>query len=173
MIRYLPAGASDKSLLFFLYKENIDLYEDRRHLRYASTLMQIRDKIEDHIRDYTVIWQDDRKVGYFYKYPTSNAFEWELYLFPEYRGQGIGTQVLTDQLAGQTEPVTLHVFLRNTRAIAFYRRLGFRVTQTLRDSLHLMERSFLLPDGKETSTATHFCGEQAVLSLCCLSEHPA
>lgn len=142
MLRYEPADNTDKSRLFFLCKENIDSYEDLHAIHYAHTLVWIRDKIEQHIEDYTAIWDGTDKVGYFLIHPRENEWEWEdFYLFPEHRGQGIGTRVLKDQLDRMDSPVFLHVFRRNTRAIALYNRFGFQTTQTVRGTQFRMERS--------------------------------
>lgn len=142
MLRYEPADNTDKSRLFFLCKENIDSYEDLHAIRYAHALMWVRDKIEQHIEDYTAIWNGTDKVGYFLVHPREKKWEWEdFYLFPEHRGQGIGTRVLKDQLGGLEDPVFLHVFRRNTRAIALYNRFGFQTTQTIHGTQFRMERS--------------------------------
>ncbi len=169
MMQYEPAGARDKSLLFFLAKENVEQYEDLHAMRLAPALVQIRDKIEAHIEEYTAIWQGKTKVGYFYLHRDGDGWEWEdFYLFPEYRGQGIGTQVLRERLPGQTDPVFLYVFLRNTRAIALYRRFGFKVTQTLRGSLHRMDRPAirLLSEVPASRTAGQEDAFEPALHLC-------
>ena len=141
MIRYEPADHTDKSRLFFLCKENIDHYEDLHAIRYAHALMWVRDKIEQHIDDYTAIWNGPDKVGYFLVHPADDQWEWEdFYLFPEHRGRGIGTRVLDEQLTTLADPVFLHVFSRNTRAVSLYRRFGFQPTQTIRGTQYRMER---------------------------------
>lgn len=161
MIRYEPATHTDKSRLFFLCKENIDQYEDLHAIRYAHALMWVRDKIEQHIDEYTSIWHDGKQVGYFRLHPSEDQWEWEdFYLFPEYRGQGIGTHVLNEQLTWRTDPVFLHVFSRNTRAVSLYHRFGFQPTQTIRGTQFRMERPAMashLPTGQATSNILDLC----------------
>lgn len=47
-----------------------------------------------------------------------------LYLAPDARGQGIGSDLLTDAMRGEAQ-LTLWTFQANTRAQAFYERHGF------------------------------------------------
>ena len=51
----------------------------------------------------------------------------DLYIFPEYRNRGVGTEIVTRCSA--QGPLTLYCFTRNTGALALYRRLGFREVQ--------------------------------------------
>ena len=55
----------------------------------------------------------------------------QLYLLPEQQGQGIGKkcmQVVMEQGDSLGLPVRLQVLRVNARAVAFYKRLGFKVT---------------------------------------------
>lgn len=54
---------------------------------------------------------------------------WKLYVGPEYRGQGIGRQLLQevqDRLPAETDHVQVEHFAANERAERFYEREGFR-----------------------------------------------
>lgn len=54
----------------------------------------------------------------------------QLYILPECHGRGIGSACMTRIIAEATleqKPVTLQVLKINTRAIAFYQRLGFTI----------------------------------------------
>ena len=50
----------------------------------------------------------------------------QAYIIPEYQGQGIGTALIREVLAGDL-PVELYVMKLNTGARRLYERLGFRV----------------------------------------------
>ena len=54
----------------------------------------------------------------------------QLYILPEYQGKGIGAACMRrviDDASLEHKPVTLQVLKINTRATAFYQRLGFRI----------------------------------------------
>lgn len=58
------------------------------------------------------------------------SFIWGVYVSPEVRGQGVGTQILSHALSYaadvlRTPQVNLGVNTRNTAAVALYRKLGF------------------------------------------------
>ena len=66
----------------------------------------------------------------------------QLFILPEYQGRGIGsacmTRIVKDANFAQ-KPVMLQVLKINTRAIAFYQRMGFVIADD--DSSHvLMEK---------------------------------
>ena len=63
----------------------------------------------------------------------------DLYIFPEYRNQQIGTKVIEKCLSETDLPVYLYVFIKNTKAVALYERLGFRVIETIKDSRYIMQ----------------------------------
>ncbi len=50
----------------------------------------------------------------------------QLYILPEYQGRGIGSACMT-RIIFEQKPVTLQVLKINTRATAFYQRLGFTI----------------------------------------------
>lgn len=73
------------------------------------------------------------------------AFIWGVYVSPEARGRGHGTQILTHALnhaAGvlRVRQVNLGVNVKNTAAVALYRKLGFIEFG--------LERGFLLVNGE-------------------------
>lgn len=54
----------------------------------------------------------------------------QLYILPEYQGKGIGAACMkriVDDANLEQKPVTLQVLKINTRATAFYQRLGFTI----------------------------------------------
>ena len=50
----------------------------------------------------------------------------QLYVEPEYRGRGVGTQLLAFALSSLRRPVRLYTFQQSERARAFYEGHGFR-----------------------------------------------
>jgi ribosomal protein S18 acetylase RimI-like enzyme len=56
--------------------------------------------------------------------------------------KGIGSEIIRKCVAETDLPVFLYVFIRNSRAVSLYKRMGFRVTKTVRDSRHIMEKPF-------------------------------
>jgi ribosomal protein S18 acetylase RimI-like enzyme len=64
----------------------------------------------------------------------------KLYLLPQYRGHGVGSNVLQDLLArahAQGKQVTLQVLKVNHRAQALYARHGFKVTHERLETLFM------------------------------------
>ena len=53
----------------------------------------------------------------------------QLYVQPEFCGQGIGTSLLKGVLSSLPRPVCLYTFQENWRARRFYERFGFRPTE--------------------------------------------
>lgn len=142
MITYTPATADDIASIFQLCKQHIDTYENRSTIDYDYVMQWVRRKVEIKISEYTIISVNGEKAGYyrFYKNKTGMPEIDDLYLFPEYQNQGIGTAVIQMCCASVNEPVMLYVFIRNKRAFALYQRLGFEITQTIGDSRYIMKR---------------------------------
>ena len=91
-------------------------------------LAWVRRKIEENIHEYRRIFLDSAHVGYYRLFTCELGRELDdLYIFPEYQNQGIGTAIITRCCA--EGPVSLFVFTKNTGALALYRRLGFREIQ--------------------------------------------
>ena len=81
--------------------------------------------------DFSIIGFRGTNVGYF---ATSNTSEnltlHQLFILPEYQGRGIGSACMTEivnKAKMEQKPVMLQVLKINTRAIAFYQRLGFKI----------------------------------------------
>ena len=90
-------------------------------------------------QDFRIIRIRGIDVGFF---ATSNTYEAlklnQLFILPEYQGRGIGsgcmTRIVNEANLAQ-KPVMLQVLKINTRAVAFYQRLGFTIADD--DSTHV------------------------------------
>ena len=89
--------------------------------------------------DFRIIGFRATDVGFFATSDTSDMLKIrQLFILPEYQGRGIGSACMT-RIANnanlEQKPVMLRVLKINTRAIAFYKRLGFVVVND--DPSHL------------------------------------
>lgn len=145
LLTYQPADASDLDTLFSFNKELIDQYEDLSQIPYQKVLAWVRQKLEQQIQEYTCIFADGKKAGY-YHFSSMNSDTMELddlYLFPAFRGHGIGTAVIQKCCAETSQPILLYVFQKNTGAIALYQRMGFQIqctTQNVSRTRYIMRR---------------------------------
>lgn len=64
----------------------------------------------------------------------------DLYIFQPYQNQGIGSEIIRKCIAETDLSIFLYVFVQNSRAVSLYKRFGFRITETIRDSRYIMER---------------------------------
>ncbi len=93
--------------------------------------------------DFRIIRFRGIDVGFFATSDTCGMLKLhQLFILPEYQGRGIGsacmTRIVKDANFAQ-KPVMLQVLKINTRAIAFYQRMGFVIADD--DSSHvLMEK---------------------------------
>ncbi len=142
MITYKKAAACDIEQLYRLCKQLIDDYEDIDSIDYDKVLGWVRRKLESSIGEYTAIYSEHEKVGYYHFYKNENG-EYELddlYILPEYRDRGIGSEVIKKCCSSVAAPVMLYVFVKNKRAIALYQRLGFKIIRTVNGSRYIMRR---------------------------------
>lgn len=140
-IIYKQAEPEDIAPVYELCRQLIQTYEQLETIDYPRVMDWVRNKIETSIRDYTVIWVDGKKAGYYHFCPEEEGFYEldDLYLFPEFQGRGIGSEVIRSCCAAVSGSVRLYVFIRNERAVSLYKRLGFQIVRTVRGSRYLME----------------------------------
>lgn len=141
-LSYSPAQPEDIDQIDLLCKELIQTYEQLDSIDYPKVLRWVRQKIESSIGEYTVLCADGMKAGYYHFYRNGDSLLEldDLYLFPPFQNQGIGTAVIQKCCASTTEPIQLYVFARNTRAVALYERLGFQITATVHQTRYIMRK---------------------------------
>ncbi len=141
-ITYEKANIEDIEQIYSLCKQLIHDYEKLESIDYDKVLNWIRKKIENNIDQYTTIYADGQKAGYYHFYKNEEA-EYELddlYIFPKFQNQGIGSQVIQSCCSSVNEPVILYVFIQNHRAVSLYQRLGFDVVKTIQHSRYIMKK---------------------------------
>jgi ribosomal protein S18 acetylase RimI-like enzyme len=129
-----PATADDEAFLFDLFastREEFNFLEETQRqpllkMQYAARQFQYEEGYPQAEAD--IILLDDRRAGRMLVNVSEQAITLiDIALLPEYRGTGIGTQVLQDLLKRAVEarkPVKLQVFKTNP-ALRLYERLGF------------------------------------------------
>lgn len=146
-ITYHIAEKEDIASLYQWNKTLIDAYESVETVDYDRILRWIRHKLENHIGEYTVLYADGIKAGYYHFYKNEDD-EYEiddLYIFPEYQCRGIGSTVIEKCCSSVNAPVILYVFSKNERAVALYQRHGFAIEKTIGDSRYIMKRNTSSP----------------------------
>ena len=140
-ITYDRAAAEDAECIYQLCKQLIDEYENIDDMDYDKVLKWVRKKIENCIMDYTAVYADGKKAGYYHFYQNEDG-EYEiddLYIFPEYQSRGIGTAVIRKCCSQVDKPVMLYGFIKNDRAFSLYKSLEFEVVKTVKASRYIMK----------------------------------
>lgn len=137
---YKQAQKEDIECIYDLSKHLVDEYENIENIDYEKVMNWIYEKIQMNIADYTCIYLDDNKVGYVHFSEEDGMHEIDdLYIFEAYQNQGIGTQVIQDCITQAKNIIYLYVFVRNIRAVDLYKRIGFKITETIRNSRYIMK----------------------------------
>ena len=140
-LTFAPAEMADIEPLFTLSTALIEQYEDLNSINNDEVIAWVRRKIQKKIGEYICIFCDGEKAGYYRFCPAEGMMELDdLYILPRFQNRGIGTAVIKRCCAETDLPVMLYVFTRNTGACALYRRLGFRVTETVGETRCIMVR---------------------------------
>ncbi len=141
-LTYEAATAADIEVLFSLNKSLIDSYEDVSAIDYDEVLAWVSRKLEKRLYEYSRILCDGKLAGYIRVSESDNEVELDdLYILPEYRGQGIGSAVLKSCIERADKPIFFYVFRKNTRAIALYERIGFVIDEKVSDTRYIMRQS--------------------------------
>lgn len=138
---FQQATVADVEPIFALSKALIDRYEDVESIDYDKVLQWVRRKIEGCIGEYQRVLAEGSLAGYVHFHQDGERMELDdLYILPEFQGQGLGTAVIEKCCAETELPVYLYVFIRNEGAVRLYERLGFRIIQTIGSSRYIMQR---------------------------------
>mgnify|MGYP003304164683 CR=1 FL=1 len=140
-ITYDSAKIEDVERVYQLCEQLIHDYEIIDRIDLDRVLRWVRKKIANCINEYTTVFVDGKKAGYYHFYKNEDG-EYEiddLYIFPEFQNQGIGSSVIRKCCSEVDGPVMLYVFIKNHRAVSLYKRLGFDVVETVNDSRYIMK----------------------------------
>ena len=140
-ITYDSAKIEDVERVYQLCEQLIHDYEIIDRIDLDRVLRWVRKKIANCINEYTTVFVDGKKAGY-YHFCKNEDGEYEiddLYIFPEFQNQGIGSSVIRKCCSEVDGPVMLYVFIKNHRAVSLYKRLGFDVVETVNDSRYIMK----------------------------------
>ena len=101
----------------------------------------IRKDVQESIKDTQMIMDGDKTIGMFTACMIDDG-EWryigEIYLIPEYRGKGIGTSILKNEI-NKFDKIRLQVATTNTGAIKLYESLGFKIVKEVDGQMYVME----------------------------------
>lgn len=134
------ATGSDIESIYEFNKYLIDRYENVQNIEYDKILSWVQRKIETYIEEYQRILFDGELAGYYRFHQDGDKMELDdLYIFPQYRNQQIGTTIIEKCLLETDLPVYLFVFIKNTKAVELYKRIGFEIVETIQDSRYIMQ----------------------------------
>lgn len=104
-----------------LYDQDISEEDKIRILNYIDS------HISDDIENYKMVIIDDKVVGCFLiRNENDSALLDEIYLDSEYRGKGVGTNIIKDTI-NNNHKISLWVYKRNEKAISLYQKLNFKI----------------------------------------------
>lgn len=140
-LTYSPASPDDVPVIFAFAEELIRQYEDPQAIDLGFALQWTRRKIEKHIAEFSRVYYNGEKAGFFRFVPCEGGMELDdLYILPQFRGRGIGTGVVKRCISQADAPIELYVFTQNTGALRLYRRLGFEITQQVSETRMILRR---------------------------------
>ena len=104
-------------------------------------------------QDVHIIRFKGNDVGFLSTSSTSDSLKvHQLFILPEHQGQGIGSACMTciiEDASAEEKALTLQVLKINTRAIAFYQRLGFKIADE--NSTHVQMVRWFEKSGQSSS----------------------
>jgi len=129
-LRSMTEGVVDRQSLFALYKLSLHEHIDQT-FGWDENFQQERFSSSYRDHEFISVTVGAVTVGYVaLKDETDEVHLSLLLLQPEYRGQGIGREVmqlLMSRASESSRPLTLSCFLCNEGAMRFYQQLGFSV----------------------------------------------
>lgn len=149
-ITYQKATDADIEPIYALCRALIDTYEDIGLIDYLKVLRWVHEKIRHAIGEYTVVYANGEKSGYYHFFKNGDGvYELDdLYVFEPFQNRGIGTQVLRRCCSEVNEPVMLYAFKENRRAVSLYRRMGFEIIKTVHETRYVMQYDVKRGEGK-------------------------
>lgn len=139
-LTYGPAFQEDIDSIYQMAADLIVQYEDFSVLNREKVLAWTRRSIASHLPSYSRVYRDGMLAGFFCMMPAEGKTELDnLFLLPEFRGQGIGTVILKKCIAESGGDIFLCVFRENKGAFSLYQRMGFRVTREVGTTRYVME----------------------------------
>lgn len=95
----------------------------------SKVINYIKQDVKKSIKDTKIIMDGSKTIGMLTTCPIDNGEWWyigEIYLIPEYRGKGIGSELLKEQIRNH-DKIKLQVGYSNNKAKRLYESLGFKV----------------------------------------------
>ena len=139
ILSFQPACQQDIPVIYQQAKHLIDTYEDIASIDYEKVLAWVNRKITSCISEYTAVSKDGKICAYYHLCEDGELDD--VYVLPQFQGQGIGSAILERSITQCQKPLYLYVFSGNHRAISFYKRFGFMVTKTLGNTRYIMSRN--------------------------------
>lgn len=141
-LSFFPACLKDLPLLLRWNLEHAKAYETAK-LDWRRVEELLDEKLRLELPDCRAVFRNGEKVGYFSLHRHSDYLELDnFWIFPPFRGQGIGSQVL-QYCKGEAErtkrSLRLMAFPKNNKALQLYERAGFRKTALGRQDRVTME----------------------------------
>ncbi len=120
----------DKEFIYEVKKESNYMYIEQ--LWGWDEDYQIQDFNTDFkLSEFKIIVSDNKDIGFIQlEESNSNVNITEIHIIPEYRGQGVGSQIINGILRdekNQNKTISIGCFLLNQRAKNLYERLGFKI----------------------------------------------
>jgi N-acetylglutamate synthase-like GNAT family acetyltransferase len=135
-LSFPPITRSDEALLFALYASTrtneMALVPWSNEQKTVFLQSQFQAQHNHYLSEYPhgkfqTINSDNQKIGRLYVYESENEIQIiDLTLLPEFRSQGIGTQIITDILQTAKKPVQIYLESFN-QSINLFTRLGFQM----------------------------------------------
>lgn len=145
-IKLLPAIEEDLDLII-----EAELYTTSAAYDTEELPQEVEDEIiqdsKDSLSHTRIITYDNKAIGILQAYELEGYwYIGEIYLIEEYRGQGIGREVLEYEISKHRDmTICLNVYKNNTHAIELYKSLGFEITEDS-DGRYIMK---LFPETNE------------------------
>lgn len=137
-LEYGNATVGDIPVIFAQAKALVDSYEDVSAIDYGQVMDWMKRKISKLVESYTRVCRNGAICAY-YRLTEDGELD-DLYVLPPFRGQGIGSAILERCIGESDKNLWLYVFTKNKRAMALYRRFGFRVTEAVGSTRAIMRR---------------------------------